>query len=64
VKQTKKSRVNKTGKNDMIEKLIKDMSKLVLIATQAVTEKITIAIRQILIYAVSDSAPFFKQTDK
>jgi hypothetical protein len=45
VKQTKKSRVNKTGENDIIEKLIKNMSKLVLTATQTVTKKITTAIR-------------------
>jgi hypothetical protein len=45
VKLTKKLKVKKTDINDMIEKLTKNMSKLVLIATQAVTEKVTIAIK-------------------
>jgi hypothetical protein len=44
----------------MIEKLIKGMSTLVLIATQAVTEKVTIIIRQMPIYAVNNFIPFFK----
>jgi hypothetical protein len=45
-----------------MEKLIKSMLKLVLTATQAVTEKIIITIRQIPIYITSDFAPSFKQT--
>jgi hypothetical protein len=31
IKQTKKSRIDRTGKNDIIKKLIKGMSKLILI---------------------------------
>jgi hypothetical protein len=46
----------------MIEKLIKDMSKLVLIATQAVTEKVTIVIRQIPTYIINNFTPFSGQT--
>jgi hypothetical protein len=42
-----------------MEKLIKGMSKLVLIATQAVTEKVTTIIRQIPIYTANDFTPFF-----
>jgi hypothetical protein len=33
IKQTKKSRINKIDKNDVMEKLTKDVSKLVLITT-------------------------------
>jgi hypothetical protein len=33
VKQTKKSKIDKTGKNDIIKKLTKNMSKLILTAT-------------------------------
>jgi hypothetical protein len=58
VKLTKKLKIKKTGANDIIEKLIKGMSKLVLTATQAVTKKVTIAIRQIPTYITSDFAPF------
>jgi hypothetical protein len=47
-----------------MEKLIKGMSKLVLIATQAVTEKVTIIIRQMPIYAANDFILSFKQTDE
>jgi hypothetical protein len=61
VKQTKKSKVNRTGKNDVMKKLIEGMSKLVLTATQAVTEKVTTAIRQIPIYIISNFAPSFRQ---
>jgi hypothetical protein len=43
-----------------MEKLIKDMLKLVLIATQAVTEKVTTAIKQIFIYVINNSAPSFR----
>jgi hypothetical protein len=45
----------------MIEKLIKSMSKLILTATQTVTEKITIAIRQIPTYIIKDFTPFSGQ---
>jgi phenylpyruvate tautomerase PptA (4-oxalocrotonate tautomerase family) len=62
VKQTKKSRIDRTDKNNIMEKLIKGMSKLVLTATQAVTEKVTIIIRQMPIYIINDSAPFSRQT--
>jgi hypothetical protein len=64
VKQTKKLRVNKTDKNDVMEKLTKNMSKLILTATQAVTKKVTTAIRQIPTYAIKDFAPFSRQTGK
>jgi hypothetical protein len=37
------------------------MSKLVLTAIQAVTEKVTIIIRQIPIYITNNSAPSFRQ---
>jgi hypothetical protein len=47
-----------------MEKLTKDMSKLVLTATQAVTEKVTTAIRQIPTYITKDSAPSSEQTGK
>jgi hypothetical protein len=50
VKLTKKLRINRIGRNDMIKKLIKGISKLVLTATQALTKKVTTAIRQIPIY--------------
>jgi phenylpyruvate tautomerase PptA (4-oxalocrotonate tautomerase family) len=45
-----------------MEKLIKDISKLVLTATQAVTEKVTIAIRQMPTYITNDSTLSFGQT--
>jgi hypothetical protein len=64
VKLTKKLRIERAGANDMIEKLIKGMSKLVLTATQAVTEKVTTTIRQMPIYAADDSALFSRQTGK
>jgi hypothetical protein len=64
VKQTKKLKVNKTGRNDIMEKLIKGMSKLVLTATQTITKKVTTAIRQIPTYAINNSAPSSKQTGK
>jgi uncharacterized coiled-coil DUF342 family protein len=60
VKLIKKLKIKRAGANDMIEKLIKGMSKLVLIATQAVTEKITTAIRQMPIYIISNSIPSSK----
>jgi hypothetical protein len=47
-----------------MKKLTKDMSKLVLTATQAVTEKITTAIRQMPTYTANNFAPFFKQTSE
>jgi hypothetical protein len=64
VKQTKKLRINRISKNDIIEKLIKNMSKLVLITTQAVTEKVTITIKQIPTYTINNSAPFSEQIDR
>jgi ribosomal protein L7Ae-like RNA K-turn-binding protein len=64
IKQTKKSRINRTGKNDIIKKLTKGMSKLVLITTQAVTEKVTTTIRQMPIYTTKNSTPFSKQTGR
>jgi uncharacterized coiled-coil DUF342 family protein len=64
VKQTKKLKINRTGRNDMIEKLTKNISKLILTATQAITEKITTAIRQMPIYIAKNSAPSSKQTDR
>jgi hypothetical protein len=60
VKLTKRLRINRTSKNDVMKKLIKNMSKLVLTAIQAVTEKITITIRQMPIYIIRNFAPFFK----
>jgi hypothetical protein len=51
VKLIKKLRIKRAGVNDVMEKLIKSMSKLVLTATQAVMEKVTIVIRQMPIYA-------------
>jgi soluble cytochrome b562 len=64
IKQTKKLRIDKTGKNDVIEKFTKDMSKLILTATQAITEKVTIAIRQMPIYIANNFTPSSKQTGK
>jgi predicted nucleic acid-binding protein len=61
IKQTKKSKIDRAGKSDIMEKLTKDMSKLVLIATQAVTEKVTTIIRQIPIYTANNSIPSSKQ---
>jgi ribosomal protein L7Ae-like RNA K-turn-binding protein len=58
IKQIKKLKINKIGKNNVMKKLTKGMSKLVLTATQTVTEKVTTAIRQISIYITKDSAPF------
>jgi hypothetical protein len=43
-----------------MEKFIKSILKLVLITTQAVTEKVTTVIRQISIYIISNFALFFK----
>jgi hypothetical protein len=45
VKLTKRLKIDRINRNDIMEKLIKGMSKLVLIAIQAVTEKITIVIK-------------------
>jgi hypothetical protein len=47
-----------------MEKLTKGISKLILITTQAVTEKVTIVIRQIPTYITKNSVPFSKQTDR
>jgi hypothetical protein len=44
-----------------MEKFIKGMSKLVLTAIQAVTEKVTIIIKQMPIYIVNNFAPFSEQ---
>jgi hypothetical protein len=64
VEQIKKSRVNRIGENDIMEKLTESMSKLILTATQAVTKKVTTAIKQIPIYVAEDFAPFSRQTGK
>jgi hypothetical protein len=45
----------------MIEKLTKGMSKLVLTATQAVTEKVTTAIKQMPTYITNNSVSFSEQ---
>jgi hypothetical protein len=47
-----------------MEKLTEGMSKLVLTATQAVTEKVTIAIRQMPTYITDNSAPSSRQIGK
>jgi hypothetical protein len=47
-----------------MKKLIKSMSKLILITTQAVTEKVTTAIRQIPTYITNNFAPSSRQTGK
>jgi hypothetical protein len=64
VKLTKKSKVKKAGTNDVIEKLTKGMSKLILTATQTVTEKVTTAIRQMPTYTTNNSTPSSGQTGK
>jgi uncharacterized coiled-coil DUF342 family protein len=64
VKQTKKLRINRTDKNDMMEKLTESISKLVLTATQAITEKVTTIIRQIPTYIINNFAPFSEQIGK
>jgi hypothetical protein len=64
VKLTKRLRINRTGKNDIIEKLTKGMSKLILTATQAVTEKVPTAIRQMPIYITNNFISFSEQTGR
>jgi phenylpyruvate tautomerase PptA (4-oxalocrotonate tautomerase family) len=64
VKLTKKLKIERADANDIIKKLIKGISKLVLTATQAVTEKVTITIRQMPTYIINNFAPFSKQTGR
>jgi hypothetical protein len=64
IKLIKKLRIKKADANDIMEKLTKGMSKLVLTTTQAVTEKVTIAIRQMPTYIISNFTPSSKQTGR
>jgi uncharacterized coiled-coil DUF342 family protein len=64
VKLIKKLKIKRADVNDIIEKLTKNMSKLVLTTTQAITKKVTTAIRQMPTYTISNSAPSSRQTDK
>jgi hypothetical protein len=64
VEQIKKLRVDKAGTNDVIERLTEGIQNLILTATQVVTEKVSIVIKQMPTYIANNSAPSFRQTGR
>jgi hypothetical protein len=61
VKQIKKSKVDKVNGKDVINKLTKNMQKLILNATQIITKKISATIRQMPTYVTDNFSLFSKQ---